>query len=71
VDEEFIGHAIIGLAIKVHSIVGPGLLESANETCLRHELEKSALPVQRQVLIPIRYGELTMATGLIFSSQTG
>jgi hypothetical protein len=39
VDEEFIGHAIIGPAIKVHSIVGPGLLESAYETCLHHELE--------------------------------
>ncbi len=38
--EEDIGHAIIGAAIKVHSAVGPGLLESAYETCLAHELEK-------------------------------
>ena len=38
--EEEIGHTIIGAAIKVHSAVGPGLLESAYETCLLYELEK-------------------------------
>ena len=38
--EEEIGHAIIGAAMKVHSAVGPGLLESAYETCLIYELEK-------------------------------
>ncbi|HLY45313.1 MAG TPA: GxxExxY protein [Stellaceae bacterium] len=39
--EEDIGHAIIGAAMKVHSAVGPGLLESAYETCLAYELEKN------------------------------
>jgi GxxExxY protein len=37
VTEEEIGHSIIGAAIKVHSVVGPGLLESAYETCLLYE----------------------------------
>ena len=40
--EEEIGHAVIGAAIKVHSILGPGLLESAYEQCLVYELEKPA-----------------------------
>ena len=61
--EEEIGHAVIGGAIKVHSVVGPGLLEGAYETCLIYELEKLDLSVRRQVLIPIRYEDLTIDNG--------
>ena len=61
--EEEIGHSIIGAAIKVHSVVGPGLLESAYETCLLYELEKQHLPARRQVMIPIRYEGLTIDNG--------
>ena len=61
--EEEIGHAIIGAAIKVHSALGPGLLESAYELCLVYELEKLCLPVVRQVSIPIRYEELSIDNG--------
>ncbi len=46
---------IIGCAIKVHRALGPGLLESAYEVCLVHELEKAGLEVQRQVPLPIVY----------------
>ena len=49
--------------MKVHGAVGPGLLESAYETCLLYELEKLGLPVQRQVLIPLRYEHLTIDNG--------
>jgi GxxExxY protein len=63
VTEEEIGHTIIGGAIKVHSAAGPGLLESAYETCLLYELERQKLPVKRQVLIPIRYEDLTVDNG--------
>ena len=71
--EEEIGHAIIGAAIKVHSVLGPGLLESAYETCLLYELEQRSLSVRRQALIAIRYEDLTidMATGLIFWLEIG
>ena len=61
--EEQIGHAIIGAAMKVHSAVGPGLLESAYETCLVYELEKQRIGVRSQVSIPIRYEELTIENG--------
>jgi GxxExxY protein len=43
VTEEEIGHSIIGAAIKVHSVVGPGLLERAYEMCLHYELERQHL----------------------------
>ncbi len=58
--EEDIGRANIGAAMKVHTIVGPGLLESAYETCLVYELEKLQLRARRQVAVPIRYEELTV-----------
>lgn len=61
--EDELGHKIIGAALKVHSVVGPGLLESAYETCLLYELEKQGQPVRRQVLIPIRYEDLTIDNG--------
>ncbi len=61
--EEEIGHAIIGAAMRVHSVVGPGLLETAYETCLIYELEKQRLPARRQVLTPIRYEDLIIDNG--------
>jgi GxxExxY protein len=63
VAEENIGHALIGAAIKVHSALGPGLLESAYEACLVYELEKLRFRVRRQVPIPIRYEELSIDNG--------
>ena len=63
VTEEQIGHKLIGAALKVHSAIGPGLLESAYETCLLYELEKQELAVRRQVLLSVRYENLTIDNG--------
>jgi GxxExxY protein len=63
VTEEQIGHTLLGAALKVHSAIGPGLLESAYESCLLYELEKQNLAVRRQVLIPFRYETLTIDNG--------
>jgi GxxExxY protein len=46
---------IIGAAIDVHRELGPGLLESAYETCLAYELRERGLGVARQVELPVRY----------------
>src|SRR6476659_3572950 len=62
-NEEEIGHTIIGAAIKVHSVLGPGLLEGAYEVCLLYELEKLRLRARGQVPIPIRYEELSIDNG--------
>ena len=61
--ENEIGDAIIASAMKVHTALGPGLLESAYETCLIYELDKQGMPVRRQALIPIRYEDLTIDNG--------
>ncbi|WP_310449671.1 GxxExxY protein [Sulfuritalea sp.] len=48
---------IIGAAIEVHRILGPGLLESIYEEALCHELSLRGLPIRRQVDIVVRYKE--------------
>ena len=61
--ENEVGNAIISSAMKVHSTVGPGLLESAYELCLGHELSRQGLKVRNQVPIPIRYEDLAVDQG--------
>ena len=46
---------MIGAAIEVHRVLGPGLLESAYEECLCRELELRRLPFERQKSFPILY----------------
>jgi GxxExxY protein len=54
---------IIGAAIVVHRELGPGLLESAYEACLCHELSQINLKVERQKPVPITYKGLKLETG--------
>ena len=61
--ENEIGEAVLGAAMKVHSAVGPGLLESVYETCLTHELRKQGFDVQRQVALPVEYDGQRIDTG--------
>lgn len=51
---------IIGAALTVHSHLGPGLLESAYETCLAIELTRRGIRHQRQLSVPIRYADGTL-----------
>ena len=54
---------VIGSAIDVHRALGPGLLESAYETCLAYELTQRGLNVERQKSLPIVYKEVVLETG--------
>jgi GxxExxY protein len=63
VTENQIGDALIGAAMKVHSALGPGLLESAYEACLLYELEKRRVRARKQVVLPLRYEDLTLDAG--------
>jgi len=58
-----ITETIIGAAIEVHRELGPGLLESAYETCLHYEIANQGLQVSRQVQFPLRYKEIQLDVG--------
>lgn len=49
--------------MKVHTVLGPGLLESAYEACLAHELKKAGLEVKLQVALPILYDGVKLDAG--------
>jgi GxxExxY protein len=54
---------VIGAAIEVHRVLGPGLLESAYEESLAWELMRMGAQIERQVVIPVRYKELRIEDG--------
>lgn len=59
-DDDPLTHRIIGAAIEVHRLLGPGLLESTYEECLCLELVLLGLPFERQVPLPIVYKSLRL-----------
>ena len=61
--ENEIGDAIIASAMKVHSALGPGLLENAYELCLVHELTRAGISVRKQVPVSIQYDDLRIENG--------
>lgn len=48
---------------KIHKALGPGLLESAYEVCLAHELQKMGLKVRTQVSLPVFYDGIKLDAG--------
>jgi len=58
-----ITHEIIGAAIEVHKLLGPGLLESAYEACLRHEFAIRKIGFQKQKPVPLVYQEIKLDCG--------
>ncbi|MEI8310818.1 MAG: GxxExxY protein [Verrucomicrobiota bacterium] len=56
-------HKIIGLAIEVHRVLGPGLLESAYEECLCYEFSQAGIAHRRQQPLPVRYKEVSLECG--------
>ena len=58
-----LSHEIIKAALKVHSVLGPGLLESAYEACLLYELQRTGFKVAAQVALPIVYEGVRLDIG--------
>jgi len=56
-------HEIIGAAIEVHRLLGPGLLESAYEECLARELSLRGLKYERQKPLPVIYKDVKLECG--------
>ena len=61
--ENEISNKVIGAAIEVHKILGPGLLESAYEVCLERELNIQGLSVKRQLALPLVYKDVKCDIG--------
>ena len=61
--DERAAQAVLGAAMKVHSLLGPGLLESAYEACLFHELTKTGHAVERQKPVTIIYDGVNLDAG--------
>ena len=62
-EPNIISGKIIEAAMKVHTALGPGLLESAYEACLIHELKKFGLKVLSQVALPVLYDGVQIELG--------
>jgi len=62
-DIEPIAREIVDTAIRVHTRLGPGMLEGAYEACVEYELGKRSLRVRKQVPMPLHYDGLTLDIG--------
>jgi len=62
-DRNQISGEVVDAAMKVHSALGPGLLESAYAACLRHELIKRGLRVLSEVPVPVVYHGIKLEAG--------
>ena len=61
--ENSLSNLIINRALKVHSTLGPGLLESAYKECLSYELQQSGLYVEKEKPLPLVYEEVKLECG--------
>tara|TARA_R110002072_G_scaffold9239_1_gene45298 strand:- start:5784 stop:6188 length:405 start_codon:yes stop_codon:yes gene_type:complete len=59
-----LSYDIIGCAIKVHKELGPGLLESVYQKCLRYELIKNGFKVDQHISVPVSYDSIHIETDL-------
>ena len=59
-----LSYEITGFAIKVHKILGPGLLESVYERCLKHELESNGYDVKQQLNVKVNYEDIEFETDM-------
>lgn len=63
-ETESVAKVVTDAAFKVHSALGPGLLESVYEVCLAHELKRREIEVKTQVTLPVVYEDLRLDSGL-------
>ena len=62
-DENEISKIVFESALKIHKVLGPGLLESAYEECLFYELKKYDLKVEKEKQLPLIYEEVRLDVG--------
>lgn len=65
-DEDGLSKLILDAAFRVHTAIGPGLLESAYEACLAYELRNMGLQVLTQVPLPPTYKEVKLVSVIVW-----
>jgi len=63
-DIERVAEEIVDAAFKIHTSLGPGLLESVYESCMCYELSKRDIPFQKQLNLPVIYESIRIDAGL-------
>ena len=61
---EIVGEKVLDAAFKIHTVLGPGLLESVYEACLAYEIRKRGLKVETQIALPVIYEGVQVDAGL-------
>ena len=61
---EQLASQLVDAAFKVHTALGPGLLESVYEVCLAHELHRRGIAFERQLSMPVHYEGFNLDAGL-------
>ncbi|MCL2073733.1 MAG: GxxExxY protein [Marinilabiliaceae bacterium] len=61
--ENELAKKVFELGLKIHKVLGPGLLESAYEECLYYEIKKQDLLVEKQKALPLVYEDIKLETG--------
>jgi GxxExxY protein len=61
---EIVGEKVLDAAFKIHTALGPGLLESVYEACLAYEIRKRGLKVETQIALPVIYEGVHVDAGL-------
>ena len=61
--ENELSHVVIGLALEVHTALGPGLLERSYQECLYHKISKAGIIVEKQKAIPLVFEEVRLECG--------
>ncbi len=60
---EDIASKIVAAAIKVHTVLGPDLLESAYQKCIQYELHNDGFKVECEIALPVVYGKIEIDAG--------
>lgn len=63
-DVERVGKIVLDAAFKVHTKLGPGLLESVYRIAMKHVIEKGGTPVETEVALPIEFDGVILESGL-------
>ena len=62
--ENWLAGQVVDIAVCIHKVAGPGLLESIYEKCFCYELMKRSIPFEKQKIIPLKYEGLVIDEGL-------